>query len=571
LNHLWKKLKKARAYIQTTAQHGPSQQLLDFINYDGSLGSDIGLESFDNFSTLAQHELLSNKLDPARLEAMAVQSIFEPVNEALSDMTMRGQSLDELYKSLYTPQYNFSGSTVSELMSTSSTEAITIEFDSNYLGLESIMTKIKETTAQWSAKILSMAKHIGDLITIGLKKVYDKIMDKLKALLDKIKNNKLVKTIKAHPVKSVLLVIATIATIATVIYLYTKFNKGYSAAEIKHYEIKHELQMKLHAAEQDFINQKGRTNNLLGGIHVAEHNHKNAIVAANPIGPPVLLKHKAELSKLESELELARSERNKILVERSKWFNDGLTRSAKTQQDLTAMGSKSHADFELARSLRYEKELQTLRDLADHRVSAVSRPVDAKINIIRKLEEEQASILAELPKTEAEVARYKQAYESSKKLVTDKLNITKKINEDILSNYNSWDHERRSFYTRVHETLNGTFLSFNAKDAVLSSGTKIPHVKFAESFPPKPMDGTTSSLGWTTSGVNSIQNAMSGAWGKLSSSVKDFGGFVFSHKANLFSSIGSSIHFVYGLLRDVIGRALGMIMSSVSHVSTAAA
>jgi hypothetical protein len=68
---------KARAYIQTTAQHGPSQQLLDFINYDGNLFSDLGLESLglETMSLTTQHEMLVSKLNPDHLEEMAVEGL----------------------------------------------------------------------------------------------------------------------------------------------------------------------------------------------------------------------------------------------------------------------------------------------------------------------------------------------------------------------------------------------------------------------------------------------------------------------------------------------------------------
>ena len=66
---------KARAYIDITARLGPSEQLLAFINHDGNLGQEIGLESFDNFSLTTQHELLLSKLDPDALDQMAMEDL----------------------------------------------------------------------------------------------------------------------------------------------------------------------------------------------------------------------------------------------------------------------------------------------------------------------------------------------------------------------------------------------------------------------------------------------------------------------------------------------------------------
>lgn len=64
---------QARAYVAITTEHGPSQQLIDFINFDGKLGEEIGLEGWSNFSTLTQHEVLLSKLNPDAMEAVAME------------------------------------------------------------------------------------------------------------------------------------------------------------------------------------------------------------------------------------------------------------------------------------------------------------------------------------------------------------------------------------------------------------------------------------------------------------------------------------------------------------------
>jgi len=72
---------KARAYIQTTAQYGPNKQLLDFINYDGNLYTDLGLESLglETMSLITQHEMLLSKLNPDHLEEMAMEDLKKTV------------------------------------------------------------------------------------------------------------------------------------------------------------------------------------------------------------------------------------------------------------------------------------------------------------------------------------------------------------------------------------------------------------------------------------------------------------------------------------------------------------
>jgi hypothetical protein len=72
---------KARAYIQTTAQHGPSKQLLDFINYDGNLYTDLGLESLglETMSLTTQHEIVLSKLNPNDLDRLGMEGLIDLV------------------------------------------------------------------------------------------------------------------------------------------------------------------------------------------------------------------------------------------------------------------------------------------------------------------------------------------------------------------------------------------------------------------------------------------------------------------------------------------------------------
>jgi hypothetical protein len=64
----------AHKYKEITEAQGPSQQLIDFINADGKLGEEIGLEGFHAFSTNTQHEILLSKLNPDAMEEVALES-----------------------------------------------------------------------------------------------------------------------------------------------------------------------------------------------------------------------------------------------------------------------------------------------------------------------------------------------------------------------------------------------------------------------------------------------------------------------------------------------------------------
>ena len=81
---------KARAYIEITGRLGPSDQLLAFINHDGNLGQEIGLESFDNFSLTTQHELLLSKLDPDALDQMAMEGFRDFIKKYRAALTIAG-------------------------------------------------------------------------------------------------------------------------------------------------------------------------------------------------------------------------------------------------------------------------------------------------------------------------------------------------------------------------------------------------------------------------------------------------------------------------------------------------
>lgn len=65
-----------RNYKSVTTEHGPSQALIDFVNHDKQFGSEIGLESFESFSTLVQHEIMLNKFNSINVESFAMEGLL---------------------------------------------------------------------------------------------------------------------------------------------------------------------------------------------------------------------------------------------------------------------------------------------------------------------------------------------------------------------------------------------------------------------------------------------------------------------------------------------------------------
>lgn len=74
-----KAAEEARAYISITNEQGPSEQLLAFINFDGKLEEEIGLEGYNALSLQARHEILLSKLNPDAMEAVAIENLYEKI------------------------------------------------------------------------------------------------------------------------------------------------------------------------------------------------------------------------------------------------------------------------------------------------------------------------------------------------------------------------------------------------------------------------------------------------------------------------------------------------------------
>lgn len=76
-NKLFESADLMRRYRMVTEQHGPSQALLDFVNHDRNFGKEIGLESFETFSTQTQHEIMLSQLNINTAESIAMEGFVD--------------------------------------------------------------------------------------------------------------------------------------------------------------------------------------------------------------------------------------------------------------------------------------------------------------------------------------------------------------------------------------------------------------------------------------------------------------------------------------------------------------
>lgn len=75
-NDLIRDYQMMQAYIRITQEMGPSEQLMAFINYDGNMESEIGLESFDSMSLATRHEILLSKMSPNEVLGIACENLI---------------------------------------------------------------------------------------------------------------------------------------------------------------------------------------------------------------------------------------------------------------------------------------------------------------------------------------------------------------------------------------------------------------------------------------------------------------------------------------------------------------
>ena len=76
---------KIGKYHELTNASGPSQILLDFIDYDSSMSQVIGLESFDTLSPQARHELLLNRFDLNDMTFVALETLTEDLTRHIEN------------------------------------------------------------------------------------------------------------------------------------------------------------------------------------------------------------------------------------------------------------------------------------------------------------------------------------------------------------------------------------------------------------------------------------------------------------------------------------------------------
>ena len=87
---MFKEAQMMTAYRTITAEHGPSEQLLAFINYDKNMSSEMGLESFDSLDLQQRHEMLLSSMDPEEVSYMALESFRETVKKYRKALLIAG-------------------------------------------------------------------------------------------------------------------------------------------------------------------------------------------------------------------------------------------------------------------------------------------------------------------------------------------------------------------------------------------------------------------------------------------------------------------------------------------------
>ena len=87
------------------------------------------------------------------------------------------------------------------------------------IALESLMHQAREKSAHWATKILEFVKHAAHKFSDLLAHLWDKLTDKMKKISEVVwdKTKSMGRTIKAHPIKSILVAVGIAASVATVI------------------------------------------------------------------------------------------------------------------------------------------------------------------------------------------------------------------------------------------------------------------------------------------------------------------------------------------------------------------
>jgi ElaB/YqjD/DUF883 family membrane-anchored ribosome-binding protein len=126
--------------------------------------------------------------------------------------------------------------------------------DETKMALEALGEKIKDTTAKWAAKIVSMTKTAADKVGSILDAVWTKITQTADTLLSKTwdKTKEATAVIKAHPYKTIAIAVGTVIGVcATAAFVASKISGAY-ANETALESFQHAVQNKVNALKWPF-------------------------------------------------------------------------------------------------------------------------------------------------------------------------------------------------------------------------------------------------------------------------------------------------------------------------------
>lgn len=565
-----------RAYVHITKNQGPSQQLLDFINYDKSLGRELGLESFDSFSTPVQHEILLSKLNPDINSKSIIDNIISHNDK--NDISQVENELD-LFSNIdrHLAQLDRSFSIVSDhvirksdLMSSTSELAYD---DVSIIGLENIASQINKAHDYISGKIKNI-KHSIDSTINSIKERINKIIEKINLIISKIKEKaiNLGKTIKAHPIKSILIAVATIAAIVSVIVLYKEYRKGYSAAELKQFTTVNELETKIQDMDKDFLTYldiETKSGTLSRSVRTHENNltilntqHKDLVSKESVLNADIEslkkeiagLKDKEQeaIDKIQEIVHKGHHGRQRIL-RRLPHLSPG--EKSDLYEKLKAPTEIPYQDAQTSRWNIYRERQKAEKELSDK--------IYKELTLIqRKTEETSKHISAtttELPKLKEKLTKYKD-------LLSKRATAYEQTKKSLISTKSSWDNTNRSFYSRVNNLTKGTFLSLKSADkAVDVGGMKIPEVVFDKTFPPLPEEKKAALLDVSQSALSTLSTQLKSSLSAIPSAISGLGSDIGSNPSTKDIPIISAL---YRLLKDILFRCITFISSSLNSIYT---
>lgn len=521
----------AKAYIDITKTQGPSQQLLDFINFDGSLKDDIGLEGYDTFSTLAQHEIFLSKLDSQAMEVRALEALTATVEDEDLGVAPEGDEEIDLGEiDTLTAKVGFLEQIQSRIEARSSYRAHLVSSTSmSEFGTEGLGAAIAKAAGAVKDKVKGLLKSLTTSVIEGIKKTVAKILDKIKTVIEKIKQKTidLGKTIKAHPVKTLMIAVATIAAAAAAIYIYKDYSKGYNEAEKAQFEAIQALNKKMALNKVD-MNHFGEMTKL---TEREIRQLKREI--ANSSTPERLERFKKDIALFERN-------KSKALDEIS-FFED---RIEKTQSDLIkGLLSNSEAESRI-------KELKFKLDNTKGLVN-VSGDMAAIRTANLKRYSPGGGAYKDLDRELAELEKYRTALADTEKFQQQTL-------KTIESTKSSWDKKNHSLYTRFNDILRGTFFE---EGGVLKW-------EFDKSFPPRPKDLTSVAAGVTQTSLDSVGRGLNDSMGKLTTAIGSFASE--ASKDGVSATTLRILKAILTLIKEGVGGSLSFILKGVTGFAKAA-